>query len=293
MTPTHVHPKRLRFAETLAAVPMLGSIAEHYATASKADLRAEAEEINAAKAALWATLDENGIQDAIPVTWMAEKGSQRRYLQAWDGRHRTEWALAREIKTIPVHHVTEAEGRALLESTVVGRRHWTKGQLAWLAVNLHPAVAGNDRGTRKAKASDSVGSDPTITTTELGSRFGVSADLIGQAVEIFRTFAEAPSLRAKYEPGIWLGHGLGAVLAGIPGGEITGGKPKPSSGFRSLAVPLASLNRLALDFTKWNEAEKSAARDVLATWLKALPESFRLTLTEAVACSAEAEDDNS
>jgi hypothetical protein len=287
MTPTHVHPKRLRFAETLAAVPMLGSIAEHYATAPKADLRAEAAEINAAKAALWSTLDENGIQDAIPVTWMAEKGTQRRYLQAWDGRHRTEWALAREIKSIPVHHVTEAEGRALLESTVVGRRHWTKGQLAWLAVNLHPSVAGNTKG-RPGK-SDSVG----ISATDLGSRFGVSADLIGQAVEIFRTFAEAPSLRAKYEPGIWLGHGLGAVLAGIPGGEITAGKTKPASGFRSLAVPLASLNRLALDFTKWNEAEKSAARDVLTTWLKALPEGFRLTLTEAVACSAEGEDSNS
>ena len=287
MTPTHVHPKRLRFAETLAAVPMLGSIAEHYATASKADLRAEAAEINAAKAALWATLDANGIQDAIPVTWMAEAGSKRRYLQAWDGRHRAEWAMARDIKTVPVHHVTEAEGRALLESTVVGRRHWTKGQLAWLAVNLHPAVASIGKGN--PGKSYSVG----LTAGELAARFGVCDALIGQAVNIFRTFAEAPSLRAKYEPGIWLGHGLGAVLAGIPGGEITGGKPKPASGFRSLAVPLASLNRLALDFTKWNEDEKSAARDALTTWLKNLPEGFRLTLTEAVACSSEAEDDDS
>jgi hypothetical protein len=260
---------------------MLGSIAEHYATASKADLRAEAAEINAAKAALWATLDENGIQDAIPVTWMAEAGTKRRHLQAWDGRHRTEWALAREIKTIPVHHVTEAEGRALLESTVVGRRHWTKGQLAWLAVNLHPAVAGNTKG-RPGK-SDSVG----ISATDLGSRFGVSADLIGQAVEIFRTFAEAPSLRAKYEPSIWLGHGLGAVLAGIPGGETTVGKPKPASGFRSLAVPLASLNRLASEFVKWNTDEKAAARDALTAWLKNLPEDFRLTFAEAVSTASE------
>lgn len=288
MTPTLVHPKRLRFAETLAAVPMLGSIAEHYATASKADLRAEAAEINAAKAALWATLDANGIQDAIPVTWMAEAGSKRRYLQAWDGRHRAEWAMARDLKTVPVHHVTEAEGRALLESTVVGRRHWTKGQLAWLAVNLHPSVADNDVG-RPSKNSHSV----RVSVGDLSARFGVSAPLVSQAVEIFRTFAEAPSLRAKYEPGIWLGHGLGAVLAGIPGGETTVDKPKPASGFRSLAVPLASLNRLATQFVKWNEAEKSAARDVLATWLKNLPEGFRLTLTEAVACSAEGEDSNS
>ena len=286
--PSTVHPKRLRFAETLAQVPMLGTIAAHYAQAPKAELRAEAAEIHAAKAALWATLDEHGIQDAIPVTWMAEKvagqDKPRRFLQAWDGRHRTEWALAREEKTVPVRHVTEEEGRALLESTVVGRRHWTKGQLAWLAVNLHPAVAENTKG-RPGK-SDSIG----ITTTELGSRYGVSADLIDQAVKIFRLFSAAPSLREKYESGIWLGHGLGAVLAGIPGGETTTDKPKKPLGFGSFSGPFGTMNTLAKAYEKWSPDEQSACRDAWTIWLRHLPEAFRLTITEAVACASEGED---
>lgn len=298
-TISHVHPKRLRFAETLAQVPMLGTIAAHYAQASKADLRAEAGEIQAAQAALWTTLDANGIQDSIPVTWMAEKveGQEkpRRFLQAWDGRHRAEWAIARERKTVPVHHVTEDEGRALLESTVVGRRHWLKGQLAWLAVNLHPAVAGNTKG-RPGK-SDSIGNtNPEkshsvgLTVDGLATRFGVSATLIDQAVKIYRLFAAAPSLREKYEPGIWLGHGLGAVLAGIPGGETTADKPKVPLNYGSFAGPFATMNRLSLQYASWTPDEQSACRDVWTAWIKNLPEDFRLTITEAIARAAEGEN---
>lgn len=290
-SPLGVHPKRLVFAETLAAVPMLGAIAAHYANATKADLRAEAGEIQAAKAALWAQLDEQGITDAIPVTWMAEQGKSRRYLQAWDGRHRTEWALARGHKTVPVHHVTEAQGRALLESTVVGRRHWTKGQLAWLAVNLYSEVAGNTRSTRIGKASHSVGSPEKshsvgLTVDDLATRFGVSPALVDQAVKLFRIFTMAPSLRQKYEPGIWLGHGLGAVLAGIPGGETTVDKPKVPLGFGSFSGPFATMNTLAKKFSTWNPDQKSACRDVWTAWLQGLPEDFRLVITEAVTLSA-------
>lgn len=284
----HINPRRIIFAESLAVVPMMGTIAERFSAAAKADLRAEGETLAAELAALHSELDLYGIQEPIPVTFMVEKvkgKKPRRYVQGWDGRHRTNWALAKDLKTVPVRVVTEEEGRALLESTVIGRRHWTKGQRAWLAVTLNPAVAGNTKG-RPGK-SHSVG----ITADQLASRFGVSGALIEQAVSIKRAFDQLPTLREKHEPGIWIGHGLGAVLAGIPGATTTEDKPKKSISWTTMQGPLATLSNVARKFESWTPDEKECARDALTQWLAGLPEDFRLTLTEAVAQSAEGEDD--
>lgn len=279
----HIDPARLTFAETLAAVPMMDAVAAHFSASPKKELRDEAAEVSAELAALHGQLDAQGIQDSLPVT-LYEGGK----IVCWDGRHRGQWALLRGKKTVPCHQVTEEVGKALLESMVVGRRMWTKGQRAWLAVTLNPQIADNSRATRKGKASDSVGS-VNLTTAELAARFGVSADLIDQAVKIHRVFSAAPSLKAKYEPGIWLGHGLGAVLAGIPGGETTADKPKPATSYSALAGPLGALNRIGGLFVKWSPDEKSAARDALSLWLTQLPPEFRLTLTEAVAAATDRE----
>jgi len=286
----HISPKRITFDAALSAVPMLGTVAERFLGAAKADLRAEGAELQSELNAMHASLDEHGIQEAVPVTFMAEKkkGQKKRiWVQGWDGRHRTQWALARDKKTIPVRVVTEAEGRALMEATVTGRRHWTKGQLAWLAVTLHPEVAGNTKGSGIKKRSDPVG---TLTNSDLASRFGVSADLIDQAVKIYRVFEQLPTLREKHEPGIWIGHGLGAVLAGIPGAQTTENKPKKAISWTTMQGPLSTLSSVAKSFSKWSADERDCARDAFANWLKGLPEDFRLTLTEAVAQSAEGEE---
>ncbi len=291
----YISPKRLTPAPELAVVPMMGAVAARYQTHAKADLRAEGAELAAELATLHAQLAENGILDPLPVTYMAEKvkGKKhpRQWVQFWDGRHRCEWALATEQKTVPVRVVTVEEGRAIMAATVFGRRHWTKGQRAWLAVNLHPAVAGNTKG-RPGK-SDSIGiksHSVGITVDEIAARFGVSATLIDQSVKIYRVFTELPALREKYEPGIWLGHGLGAVLAGIPGADATAGKPKVPMSWASMAGPLAGLNRVAATFEKWSKADQEATRDALSTWMAKLPACFRLTLTEAVAAASEAGD---
>lgn len=289
-----LNPKRIVFADSLAGVPMMGRIADHFQASAKADLRAEGVEKAAELAALRAQLDALGIQDPLPITCYDSKGREVQDITdpeacfkvtGWDGRHRTEWALEKGLKHVPVRIVTEAEGRSLLEATVVGRRHWTKGQLAWLAVTLNPGVAKNPEG-RPKKNSDSVG----VSAGSLGQRFGVSADLIDQAVKIWRCFEQVPTLREKHEPGIWVGHGLGAVLAGIPGATTTEGKPRQAISWTTMNGPLATLSRVGTAFDKFSADERDATRDALAAWLRKQPESFRLTFSEAVAQSAEDED---
>lgn len=257
---------------------MMEEVALRYLDAAKADLRAEGAELENELEALHGQLDQIGIQDPIPVTLQAQGPL------AWDGRHRTAWAIKSGKSTVPCRLVTEAEGQALMEATVIGRRQWTKGQRAWLAVTLHPQVAGNTKG-RPVK-SDSVG----FTAESLATRFGVSADLIDQAVKIYRTFEQLPTLREKHEPGIWIGHGLGAVLAGIPGALATETKPKKPISWTTMQGPLSTLSSVAKSFAKWSAEERDCARDAFANWIKKLPEDFRLTLTEAVAQSAEGEE---
>ena len=278
-----VDPKLLTFASALQAVPMLDAVAERFQNAAKAELRQEGQECADTLTALHAQLDELGIQDPIPVTFTNGNDASEG-VTAWDGRHRTAWAIEQGLETVPVRVVTRKEGHALMEATVVGRRHWTKGQLAWLAVTLHPEVAGNTKG--RPEKSHSVG----LTVEGLAQRFGVSAALIDQAVKIYRTFEQLPTLREKHEPGIWIGHGLGAVLAGIPGATTTTNLPKKQISWTTMQGPLSTLSSVAKSFSKWSAEERDCARDAFANWIKKLPEDFRLTLTEAVAQSAEGEE---
>ena len=291
-----INPKLIVFDESLASSPMRSAVAAFFLASPKADLREKGEELKASLDAQFADLEANGVLDPLPVTCYDAKGREVApevadpetcfSLKGWDGRHRTEWALGKPKELVPVRCVTEAVGKSLLKATVVGRIHWTKGQLAWLAVTLHPQVCQNGEG-RPRKNSHSVG----VSADDLAARFGVSSTLIDQAVKIFRCFEQLPTLREKHEPGIWIGHGLGAVLAGIPGATTTEDKPKKQISWTTMQGPLSTLSNVAKSFGKWSTEERDCARDAFANWLKGLPADFKLTLTEAVAQSAEGEDD--
>lgn len=270
-----IDPKLIQFDPSIEVVPMMSSVAEVYRDHSKADLRQVGAELSAELSALHGNLDANGILEPIPVTRTKRGGKE--VVIGWDGRHRTEWAIQRGLAEVPIKEVDEASGRTLLEATVLGRRHWTKGQRAWLAVLMHSAVCETGKG--RPKKSDSVG----VSAVSLAERYGVSPDLIGQAVELHRVFAAGgPVLRARYEPGIWAGHGLGAVLAGIPGAQATADKPRKAVSWTTMQGPLATLSRVATLFPSWPEEDKAATRDALQAWLQRVPEDFRLTLHEAL-----------
>lgn len=283
-----IDPLKLVLAEELAAVPMMGAVAEHYRGKPKA--AALLDELNAELRGSQQSMDEIGIADPLKVTLSADGTTGK----VWDGRHRLEWALSRGKDTVPVIHVTEEVGRQLMEASVIGRRHWLKGQRAYLGVLCHPEVAGVTAG-RPKKNSDSIGVNGA---PDLAARLGVSPDVVNQAVTLFKAFhapgakpnsaeaIEAADLKAKYEMSIWAGAGLGAVIAGLGGGKATHGKDRNESGWGSLDKPLGTMTRLSHAFDKWDEGEKTKAMRLMTTRFKAdFSPAFRLALSEALAAA--------
>lgn len=301
----------IHISPALASVPMMGDVAASLlaqgSTQSKAMGQAMAEE----KAALWSSLDREGILEPLKVH---HTGSGQYMLH--DGRHRYEWAKARGMETVPVMEITEAQGVAIAEATVVGRRHWTKGQRAYLGLLLHPEVAQAKPGRNHFKndsivfndkpdsvgfahQTDSVGL--VIDAPDLAVRLGVSHDTVRQAAELYRIFfapgfksgspeaIQAAALKSKYELSIWAGSGLGAVLAGIAGGQSTAGQAKAATGFQHLDAPLASLTRLSKAFTGWDGEERAKAlRLMTGRFRDDFTPEFRLALSEALSAAEDA-----
>ena len=266
-----LNPETLTPAPELDMIPMLSSVVTHFGASKKPEHRAEAADLEEDLKALHSSLDSEGIIEPIKVT-VADSGKTA---TIWDGRHRHQWALGRGLALVPVQHVSEAQGRAIIAATVVGRRHWTKGQKAWLAVNLNPHLITNRPGP-KATA--------TISRDEVAALFGVSVETLDKAIKIATTFAQLPSLRERHEPGIWAGHGLGAVIAGIPGAQTTAGGPRKPSTWMSLVKPYGTLTTLGKAFEAWPIEDQQAAREATVNWLKKdCSPAYRLMLAEALA----------
>jgi hypothetical protein len=267
-------PAQLVPAPELTAIPMLGSLVTHYAANRKPEHQAAAAELREDLTALHASFDEHGILDPLKVTL----GAEGQPGLIWDGRHRHEWALAKGLKAVPIKIVTKKEGQALMTATVAGRRHWTKGQRAWLAVKLHPELLTNRTGPK---------SDTGSTREQVAALFGVSLPLLEQAIAIGKAFAQLPSLAERHEPGIWAGFGLGAILAGIPGAQTTAGQPRAGSTWTSLAKPLGTLTTLGKAFVTWSAEDRTAAQEVTQRWLqKDCPPEFRAMLKAAVSAAS-------
>lgn len=314
----HVRRSRIICSPMLDIVPMMADVAAKFTASPKARLKMVGAEIAAEKAALWQSLEDHGIREAVPVTLYELDGTETRgaditetallnadrKLIAWDGRHRLEWAAkAKGVShKVPVRFVTEDEGRSLQELTVIGRRHWNKGQRAWLGVLQHPEVCQVKRedSLKQNNRSDSVG---TMNATTLAARLGVSADLVGQAAELYALFyapgskpgspaaIAAAAARGKYEHLIWGGAGLGAIKAGVCGGDATGGKQKAPTGFHHLDAPLASLTRLSKHWMEWDAEERGKAQSLIAARIRGnsetpgWPAEFCLAIGEALAAA--------
>lgn len=284
----------LKLSPGLAAVPMLGAVAQSLMGGKTQDARNMGAEIDAERAALHNSLDEIGIQEAL-------KAHRDEAGQLWldDGRHRLEWALLRGKSHVKVKVITAAEGSAMVEATVIGRRHWTKGQRAYLGVILHPEVAEGEKRGGNQKAKKGKAPEPALTAPGLAERIGVSADTVQHAIKLFTLFhapgfeptspegIEAAGLKEKYEISIWAGAGLGGVLAGIEGGKKTDGLTKPASSFHNLDKPLATLGTLSKSWVKWSEGERGNALKLITARCQELDSGFRLALSEALAAAAD------
>ncbi len=269
-------PSALHPSPELAAIPMLGEVATHFAASKKPEHKDAAIEVAGDLAALHASLDANGIIEPLKVTLSKDRSTG----VIWDGRHRHQWATHAGLSAVPIVEVSEDAGRALIAATVVGRRHWTKGQRAWLAVILHPYLAGGTRGRKYALSAQ-------LTAAEVADLYGVSLRLIVQAIEIAKAFDRLPTLRDRHEPGIWAGFGLGAILAGIPGAQTTVGQPRKASTWINLTKPYGTLTTLGKAYASWPEADQQAAQEATVRWLaNECDPAFRTMLAESLAAVA-------
>lgn len=271
----------------LAAVPMMRDVAARFLGAAKPEHKRTGQEIAEENDALWASLDRDGIIEPIKAYRVG-----RKWVTA-DGRHRLEWANARSIAKVPLIEISESQAAAIIEGTVMGRRHWTKGQRAYMGVMLHPEVCGVTKG--RPEKSDSIGI--IANATELAKRLGISADTVSQACELYRLFfspgskpgspeaIEAAAKKAKYEMSIWAGAGLGAVLAGIGGGKSTEDQPRADSGFHGLDKPLGTFTRFSSLFTNWTPEEQGKAQQLMTAKFRAMSPEFRLALSESLAAA--------
>lgn len=212
----------LKLHPALKRVTLMPDVVRHLKRlkVKKQPHREAATELSEDLAAFYGDLDANGILEPLKVVGDT----------IYDGRNRWRWAMERGVKEVPCMEVTDNEGKALIEGTVIARRFWNKSMRAYFAVLLHPEVVDNKAGgdRQSGKHSNSVG---MLSRGELAKRFGVSDELINQACKLYAKCDSSRSHKEKFEPFVWTGlFGLGAIIAGTAGYEATSEKAiRPSN----------------------------------------------------------------
>lgn len=235
------HPMLERMATKWDVLDQLGK--------SKSPDHAEAlEEVRDEWAAFVADVKERGI--IVPIKITSTKGK----LIIVDGRHRNKAALEAGLTHVPVERVPEDQALALMESTMIGRQHLTKGQRAYAALILHPEAATASEDGKKSRTQCG------ISLPDLAAKFGVALRTLEQACQLYRLLDDSKTLRAKHEWRVFAGFGLGAILAGIGGDKSTTGKPRAATSM-AITTALSPLNGF---FTRY-KALKGEAKDAAFT----------------------------
>lgn len=254
------HPAELIPHPMLERMATKWDVLDHLTKAKRPDHAETLAEVRGEWAAFVADVKERGIIVPIKVALIKAK------LTIVDGRHRCKAALEAGLKQVPIERVPEDQALALMESTMIGRQHLTKGQRAYAAVVLHPEVAteGDKREGGNRKVQSPRTECGVIEAPQLAAKFGVSLRLIEQAGQLYRELDASKTLRAKHEWRVFAGFGLGAILAGLAGDESTSGKPRAAKD-NTITKALSPLNGF------WNyyrglkgEAKDNAFTDAVA-----------------------------
>jgi len=269
----------------LADIPMPGRVLEFLESKQDAGRAADlAEELAAFRNGVFhaGIIEPLKVVPCPPLLWKTVAGEVDP-VRWWivDGRTRHE--AAPENEEIPFVEIFPNEVDTVIEATVSGRRNWTKGQKAYLAVlrNRHflESEVGNPQFKKpqldtECPIAGAVPDEPE-TREDLAARFGVSMTLLKQAIELVRAM---DSLREGYpkkvedaEMQVWAGDGLASVLSGLKGFQSTVGKSKPGGAFALAARHLTAVAKSAKNFATWNQAEMMAFRDAVADFWEALP----------------------
>lgn len=154
--------------------------------------------------ALAADVQARGIDQPLQVVPDPAAGDD-----AWllvDGRHRLRAARIAGREQVPCHTRDEADAIEIVLNSLVQRRHYTKGVLAYICYPLLSSAAENGRSARGAnlchskKLARKVQLGPFESVEAACARLGFSEASWKRARTIHEKFARNPALRAKWEP---------------------------------------------------------------------------------------------
>jgi len=250
-------------------------------------------------------IQERGVDQPIMV--VPHPKLKGRWLRA-DGRSRCAASELAGLSTIPAIVRKESEVPGIILSSLVLRKHFTKGALAYIA---YPLVAeklapnGGNRGNqhggglpasiestlaplpRETSQPDPFSDSETPFSAEiLGEQFGFGRDLFFQAKRLHEIFAQDAAYKALKEPEILSGNtGLGAAIAGFAGKASTKGVTPPAAKYLLLnargqctgLMPKALIT-LENGFKQWPKLDLTARARLKERWEElcaALPEDLR------------------
>lgn len=235
---------------------------------------------------------ERGIQDPIKVD------SQNQII---DGRHRWRAAKRLQLQTVPVMVVANDQIASVIVGSLIQRRHFTKGQRAYLVAPYLDSLFEESKNRRLHNLKH-VGKStlPPLgeSPDDLAEQLGFSLPLLKQARQLHKLFTETPKLRAEFEPRILDEEdpiGLGAAIAGIAGQQHTKGKSKHTRAEEQLTLFNESLTTLGHRFKYWNKL-KDEDRDTAVTRIRetvaAMPPELRAEWKKAISAADKAEKPN-
>lgn len=218
-------------------------------------------------------IQANGLIEPIKIT---ERG------EIVDGRHR--WRAAKRMAwtTIPTVTVEDDQVLNLAISSLLARRHYTRGQLAYVAYPLfedahreaqHLAVKKLQKGPFSPSPTQ-LGTGTPKTVEALAARLGVTGETFRQASKLHGIFAKNDDVRAEWEPKILAAEdpiGLGRAIAGIAGQAATPSSKGPAAQRWADSVVAAStrLIGVAPDWVTISAEWRQAARTEIVARLAA------------------------
>lgn len=242
-------------------------------------LTPELQENDAAFLAIVDSIRENGILHPLIID------PENRIL---DGRHRWRAAKRLRLDQVPTITVDKSNAATVVLNTLMERRHFTKGALAYVAYPLlkdawDESVQRKMEALKKGQKSEST-QYTTGKIEDFADFLGISRPTLFQAQTLFKSFQEHPELRAEFEPKILSGEvGLGAAIAGIGGRMATKDQARPQA--REVQLFLQGLDTVHKRFsywTKFSEVEKREASIVLRRTVLDMPEELRKEMARAL-----------
>ena len=221
-----------------------------------------------------------GVIQPILVVHGEKKGTY----WAVDGRHRLAAAVNAGLTTIPAIVRNEEETLGIIVSSLVHRKHFTKGALAYISVPFLIPAAEASKARKQAntlvgtKPQDS--EEPTkpflLTLEDECLKLGFSIDLYQQSIRLREIFSESAEYKAQVEPKILAGEvGLGAAIAGYAGRTATKKKDKPAVNYLDInAVGVAvglmpkALTTIRNGFIAWPKLNLEARAALKKEWDK-------------------------